>query len=135
MCCLGNSLTYLFKKEDRIKTLSNFHYSLKRDGKLIIDERNYAEILKGNFRTTGKGPYTGYDNVKIQPIYYENNILIMQYSTKNNKTYHLILYPFKEGELESLLRESGFKNIKKYGDYEEKYNSKEVEFYTYVTEK
>ncbi|MBI5553132.1 MAG: class I SAM-dependent methyltransferase, partial [Candidatus Diapherotrites archaeon] len=72
--CLGNSLTYLFHKKDRLRALREFRKVLRPGGILLIDERNYSYILRerksilnGNFRYSGKVVYCG-KHVKGFPV-------------------------------------------------------------------
>jgi SAM-dependent methyltransferase len=143
---LGNSLTYLFKRNDQIKTLSNFWKLLKSDGKLIIDERNYAEhFLKNNgsnYRWSGEVVYCGKDKVDAHPIYISRSMVIMEYKhKKSGARVHLVLYPFKAGELKELLIDAGFSEIKVYGnlapEYKEegRFDPRDPEFLTYVCKK
>jgi len=139
---LGNSLTYLFKPNDQSKSLNNFWKTLKFGGKLIIDERNYAELfLKGNgsnYKYTGKVVYCGVDKVYAHPFYIsdDQNMVIMEYiHKKNGAKLHLVLYPWKKGELKEKLTKAGFKKIKVYGDYQEQFDPKDPEFFTYVCRK
>jgi len=130
--CLGNSLTYLFKKKDQLKTLTNFRNILKDNGKLIIDERNYPTIIDGRYKHSMKYIYCG-NKVSAEPIFANNKMVVMEYKYKNQKA-HLVIYPFKKGELIGLLKEVGFKKIKVYWDYKNKENPN-CEFITYVAEK
>lgn len=85
--CLGNSLTYLFEKNDQQKTLTNFFKTLKDNGILIIDERNYQAILdereeilnNGNFPYSGKYVYCG-DKVHGKPIEISDNKVRFEYT-------------------------------------------------------
>ncbi|MBN2043217.1 MAG: class I SAM-dependent methyltransferase [Candidatus Aenigmarchaeota archaeon] len=139
--CLGNSLTYLFSKNDQIKTLKNFRFILKRKGILIIDERNYQyflddaeSILKGGFRYSGKYTYCG-TKVHGRPVEIEENKVVMEYEDeRTGKKAYLVLYPFRRGEFLSLLREAGFRKITIYSDFKEGYN-KNADFYQYVAVK
>ena len=136
--CLGNSLTYLFKKEDQLKVLKSFYEVLRKKGILIIDERNYQyildnkeEILKGNFKYSKKYVFCG-DTVNASPVQISQNKIKMQYiDNKNKKKVYLDLYPFKKDEMFNLLKETGFKIIKQFSDYKEGYN-KDADFYQYV---
>lgn len=131
--CLGNSLTYLHKRNDQLTALSNFRRVLRPGGKLIIDERNYPEMLKGNFRHDQSLLYCG-NSLSAVPLHTYTSMVILEIADKKNKG-HLIMYPFKEGELEGLLRETGFKNIKRYGDYHSEFKPENVSFFTYVARK
>jgi len=143
---LGNSLTYLFKENDQIKALNNFWKTLKSNGKLIIDKRNYAELfLKGkgsSYRWTGEVVYCGIDKVDAYPIYISQTMVIMEYRhRKNGAKLNLVLYPWDEGELKEKLINAGFRKIKVYGnmapEYKEEgqFDPREPEFLTYVCRK
>lgn len=140
--CLGNSLTYLFKKEDQLKTLKNFFRIIKNDGILIIDERNYQNILdnkeeilkKGKFEYSGKYVYCG-DKIDGKPIKISENKIHFEYTDKRTqKKSYLVFYPFKRGELLNLLKEAGFTKIKQYSDYKKDFNP-DADFYQYVCQK
>jgi len=137
--CMGNSLTYLFDEKDRYKTLKNFLNILEDDGVLIIDERNYQYLLdnkkdildKSKFRYSNKYIYCG-KNVCGKPIEISDNEVKMEYTDRrNNKKAHLVLYPFKHGELLNLLEKAGFKKIIRYSDYK-KGDNPTADFYQYV---
>lgn len=129
--CLGNSLTYLFKKEDQIKTLRNFRNILKPEGKLIIDERNYQyHFLEGKYKHSRRFIYCG-EKVTSYPVFISNSMVVMGYLHKTGYKANLVLYPFKEGELEGLLKEAGFNKIKVFGDYKEGFSKEDPEFLTY----
>lgn len=139
--CLGNSITYLFQREEQLKALRNFHKSLKPGGRLIIDERNYQyfldcreEILAGNFRYSGDYVYHG-QKVHAHPIEISDDLVVMEYEhTQTKQKGYLHLYLFKRGELMSLLREAGFSDVVQYSDYEAGYNP-EADFHQYVCTK
>lgn len=136
--CLGNSLSCLFKKGDRLRTLKQFNFILRRGGILIIDERNGQyfldgkdEILKGNFRYSGKYVYCG-KKVCGKPVEIDGGRLVMEYREKGTGrggfwTFHI----FRKGELLALLKEAGFAKIEQYSDYKKGFNPK-ADFYTYV---
>ncbi len=142
VCCLGNSLTYLFKKKDQIKALTNFFNIIRDNGILIIDERNYQYILdekkeilnKGNFKYSGQYVYCG-DKVHGKPIEISYNKVHFEYTEeKTGNKWYLVLYPFKKWELLSLLKEVGFRKIQQYSDYKKGFNSK-ADFYQYICKK
>lgn len=136
--CLGNSITYLFTKNNQLTTLRNFLHLLRKGGVLILDERNYQymldnreEILKGNFRYTRRYVYCG-KKVHGKPVEITDNRVRMEYThdEKEEKAY-LILYPFKKGELVSLCKEAGFSKVEQYSDYKKGYNP-DADFHQYV---
>jgi SAM-dependent methyltransferase len=139
--CMGNSLTYLFNRDDQLKALQNFRSILKSDSQLIIDERNYQyfldereEILEGNFRYSGNIIYHG-RKVHARPIEITDDLVVMEYEhAETGYKGYLHLYPFKKNELLGLLEETGFSDIKQYSDYEPGYNP-EADFHQYVCKK
>jgi len=140
--CLGNSLTHLFEKKDRFKTLKNFLYILKDNGILIIDERNYQSILDKReeilndekFRLSNKFVYCG-DNVRSRPIEISDNKVRLEIEDERTKNkWHLLIYPFKRGELLNLLKEAGFTKIEQYSDYKKGFYP-DANFYQYVCQK
>lgn len=135
--CLGNSITYLFKEDDQINTLRNFRNILRKGGKLIIDERNYAHhFLDGDYKFSGDILYCGKDEVSAHPVHISRSMVVMEYHEKHNPHgLHLVLYPFKEGELKGLIEKAGFSKITAFGDYKKEFKPEEPEFITYVCEK
>lgn len=137
--CLGNAFTYLFKREDQIQSLRSFHSLLREEGTLILDERNYHHhFLKpgAQFKCSGNVVYCGVDKVRPYPCYISPSMVIMEYERLHDSVRsHLVLYPFVEGELRSLLEIAGFRDIKTFGDYRERFDPQEPEFLTYVARK
>ena len=132
VCCLGNSLTYIFQEDTRREVVKNFYNILKPEGKLIIDTRNYTELLRGNFLNSGKGPYKAMSRaVQVNPAFVDCDMTLFRYSHGNIK-HDLLLYPLKDGELERLMINAGFKDIQTFGDYEKDFNPKTTEFYTFI---
>lgn len=138
---LGNSLTYLFSKQAQLEALSQFKNILKKSGILIIDERNYQnildnrkEILNGGFHYSGKYVYCG-EKVHGKPIEISENKIKFEYTNEmTGKKGFLILYPFKRGEMKNLLISAGFKPVEQFSDYKVLENDK-ADFYQYVCRK
>lgn len=132
--CLGNSLTYLFKRKDQLKVLENFRDILRPNGKLIIDERNYVHHFFGdNYQFSGEVVYCGKEKVLAHPVHVSNDMVVMEYEHRDTgEKAHLILYPFKQNELRELLKQAGFRNITAFGDYRQNFKSGDPEFITYV---
>ncbi|MEK7091947.1 MAG: class I SAM-dependent methyltransferase [Patescibacteria group bacterium] len=135
---LGNSLTYLFSKQDQLKALSQFKRILKKGGILVIDERNYQyildnkdKILNGEFYYSAKYVYCG-DRVHGKPIEISDDEVRFEYLDERtcNKGY-LTMYPFKRGELLKLIQESSFQEIEQFSDYQSTYNDS-ADFYQYL---
>lgn len=139
--CLGNTLTYLFTKKDRLKTLKNFYRVLRSGGVLIADERNYQfmldnkeKVLKNDFKFGKKVVYCG-EKVDVKPVFVSERKVILEYRhIEKGLTATLAVYPFKENELLGLLKETGFKKIEQYSDFK-KGKNKGVDFFTYVAHK
>src|SRR5690625_1034635 len=66
--CLGNSFTHLFSERDRRKALAVFYAMLKHDGVLILDQRNYDDILDNGFSSKHTYYYCG-DDVQAEPAH------------------------------------------------------------------
>lgn len=135
--CLGNSLTYLFKKKDQLKVLEKFKDILKPNGKLIIDERNYAHhFFGGRYKFSGDVVYCGKEKVSAHPIHVSNSMVVMEYEHREiGQRAHLVLYPFKQNELKELLNKVGFKDVVSFGDYRLDFKPEEPEFITHVCRK
>ncbi len=135
--CLGNSLTLVFEREGRLRTLRNFASLLDPKGALVIDERNYPSILEGRFNPSGDYVYCGLDKVVCRLVRASPESVVMEYKHLGiGDVVQLEMYPFKSGELIGLLREAGFSRIQVFGDYkEEPFHTGDVEFFTYVARK
>lgn len=139
--CLGNSITLLFSKNDRLKTLQNFHKILKKGGVLVIDQRNYdyilkkrKEILAGNFRYSKKFVYCG-ESVESYPIKISSKEVLMEYlDTFTGKKTYLRMYPFKKNELKNEIKKAGFSGIETFYDYKKRENKK-CDFVEFVAKK
>lgn len=134
VACLGNSATELFKREDLLSTFRNFRKSLKPGRPLIVDERNYGgRILRGDYTWSGDFVYCGKDKVDARPVHISDSIVVIEYGHEEmGVNAHLVMYPFKAGELEGLLREADFKEIRSFGDYRKDFKPEEPEFITHV---
>jgi hypothetical protein len=134
--CLGNSLTCVLDSRKRLQVLKSFAEMMEQSGVLIIDERNYSRMLAGDFSHSGKYVYCGVDKVSCTPAHIDNELVVMQYTHRETgETAYLEMYPFKRGELRSLLEQAGFSDIKTFGDYKEDFDPDNVEFFTYVARK
>lgn len=136
--CLGNSLTLLFEREQQLVALRSFRDALAQNGKLIIDQRNYAALflsdLSGrNYHWSGDVVYCGNDKFDVYPRSINNEKVVMAYRRKNtDDCVTIAMYPFKQGELEELLREAGFVIVAVFGDYKKQFSPEEPELLTYV---
>jgi hypothetical protein len=108
-------------------------------GVLIVDERNYPKILdnredalSGRLHSSGKQLYTGTDKVQTRFVEISERLIIIKYTHRGTgkKAYYKV-YPLKQGELEELLKETGFSKVEKFSDYEPGDNP-DADFYQYV---
>ncbi len=138
--CLGNSLTYLFKRMDQFVALRNFFKILKDSGVLILDTRNYDYILderqsileNGNFRYSGNYVYCGIDKVHAAPVQISENGVLLEFTDlQTGKKAHLAVYPFRRRELHDLLADTGFASISLFSDYRPGLNPN-ADFYQFV---
>lgn len=136
--CLGNSLTYLFTRDEQLTALRQFRRLLRRGGKLIIDERNYQEWLDEKERILAQRlaryshRYVYIANeVQASPVFIDPHEVVIEYRSRNGRWARLHLYPFKRGEMHRLLAEAGFNSIRQYSDYRPEYAPK-ADFYHYV---
>ena len=137
---LGNSLTYLFSRNDRLAALRAFHHVLRPGGVLLIDERNYAQMLAhkrdalaGRFRYSKKVVYCG-EKVHAQPVHIAPRKVVMRYRHDNGLEGYLSMYPFKRGELAAELQTAGFRSTRQFSDYKPGYNPR-ADFHEYVAVK
>ncbi|OGD84490.1 hypothetical protein A2696_01375 [Candidatus Curtissbacteria bacterium RIFCSPHIGHO2_01_FULL_41_13] len=137
--CMGNSLTCLEGEDNQLLALGQFHRVLASGGVLLVDERNYQKILDnreaaiaGTLDSTGKYLYTGTNRVRARFISISDQLILIEYTHQGTarKAYYKV-FPFKKGELETLLKEAGFSQITKFSDYEEGDNP-DADFYQYV---
>lgn len=114
---IGNSLTYLSEESDRELALKEIYDSLKPGGVLILDSRNYDKMLDNkdwilrrpqNFQFMYMSAYQG-DHVLSHPVEINDELVKIEYvDPKNKQRSYLDLYPFREIELDTLVRECGF---------------------------
>jgi SAM-dependent methyltransferase len=132
--CLVNSFTHLFSEHDRRKALAEFYSALKHDGILIIDHRNYDEILDVGFKSKHTYYYCGED-VKAEPEYVDEGLARFRYEFKDDSEFHLNMFPLREKYIKRLLKEVGFQTVHTYGDFEETYHHDNPDFFIHIAEK
>lgn len=132
--CLGNSFTHLFEERDRRKALAEFYACLRHDGVLIIDHRNYDQIVDDGFKTKHTYYYCG-DNVKAEPEHIDEGLARFRYQFPDGSDYHLNMFPLRVEYMRRLLGEVGFPQVRTYGDFQETYHQEDPDFYIHVAEK
>jgi glycine/sarcosine/dimethylglycine N-methyltransferase len=132
--CLGNSFTHLHSEHDRRKALAEFYAALRHDGILILDQRNYDEMLDHGFASKHKYYYCG-DQVTAEPEYLDDGLARFKYTFPDACEYTLNMFPLRKSYVRRLIREAGFELVRTYGDFQETYQENEVEFFIHVAEK
>jgi glycine/sarcosine N-methyltransferase len=133
--CLGNSFTHLFTERDRRKTLAEFYATLRHDGVLILDQRNYDAILDGAFSKSDKRYYYCGDDVEAAPEYVDEGLARFRYRFPDKSEYHLNMFPLRKDYTRRLLGEVGFQRVDTFGDFQETYREEDPDFFIHVAEK
>jgi glycine/sarcosine N-methyltransferase len=132
--CLGNSFTHLHDENDRRKALAEFYATLRHDGILILDQRNYDAILDHQIEPSHNYYYCG-DNVRATPEHVDESLARFRYEFQGEDVFHLNMFPLRKDYVRRLLREVGFQRITTYGDFKETYRETEPDFFIHVAEK
>ena len=132
--CLGNSFTHLHDEHDRRRALAEFYAALRHDGILILDQRNYDEILDHGFKSKHKYYYCG-DQVTAEPEYVDDGLARFKYTFPDGSEYTLNMFPLRKSYVRRLMREAGFTTVRTYGDFQETYEDNDPDFFIHVAEK
>jgi sarcosine/dimethylglycine N-methyltransferase len=132
--CLGNSFTHLHNEQDRRKALAEFYAALRHDGILILDQRNYDEMLDHGFTSKHKYYYCG-DQVTAEPEYIDDGLARFKYAFPDGCEYTLNMFPLRKNYVRRLLREAGFERVRTCGDFQETYQEIAPDFFIHVAEK
>ena len=132
--CLGNSFTHLFRENDRRKALAEYYAALKHDGVLVLDQRNYDEILDEGYSNKHTYYYCG-EEIVAEPEYVDDGLARFRYEFPDDTTFHLNMYPLRRRYVERLMKEVGFQKIETFGDFQETYRHEEPDFFIHVAEK
>ncbi len=132
--CLGNSFTHLFEEADRRKALAEFYAALKHDGMLIIDQRNYDALLKGDYGNKRKYYYCG-DRATAAPEFVSEGLVKFRYEFADGAVYHLNFFPLRAAYMRRLLKEVAFEKVTTFGDFQHTYGEDEPDFLIHVAEK
>ena len=132
--CLGNSFTHLFNEHDRRKALAEYYASLKHDGVLIIDQRNYDQMLDEGFKSKHTYYYCG-DRVTAEPEHIDEGLARFVYKFPDGAKQHLNMFPLRKNYMRRLLHEVGFQKVETYGDFKETYREDDPDFFIHVAEK
>ncbi|MCF8010233.1 MAG: class I SAM-dependent methyltransferase [Clostridiales bacterium] len=129
--CLGNSFTHIFDSNERRLAMKEIYKVLKNGGLAIIDQRNYDAIIKYGYTSKHTYHYCG-KNVEIDPDHVSRDAVRLRYTFSDKSNYLLTMYPILQDKLTEILKESGFKNVERYGDFSKDYEFYEPDFITQV---
>jgi glycine/sarcosine N-methyltransferase len=132
--CLGNSFTHLHDENDRRKSLAEYYATLRHQGILVLDQRNYDALLDKQIQPSHNYYYCGED-VSASPEYVDDSLARFRYSFSDGSSYHLNMFPLRKAYVQKLMREVGFQTITTYGDFKETYRDAEPDFFIHVAEK
>ena len=132
--CLGNSFTHLFRERDRRKALAEYYATLKHDGVLILDQRNYDSILDNGFSTQHTYYYCG-ENVTAEPEHVDEGLARFRYTFPDGSEFHLNMFPLRRNYTQKLMHEVGFQTIDTFGDFQETFRDEDPDFFVHVAEK
>lgn len=127
LICLGNAFTHLFEHEARRDALQAMFRVLRPGGMLLIDHRNYDDILENGYSSKHKFYYTG-NNANAEPVEINRRLAKFEYSFANGNKFYLHMYPLKQGYMTHLLEDAGFVDVTRYGDFQRPYDHYEADF-------
>ena len=134
LICLGNSFTHLHDENDRRKTLAEFYSALRHDGILILDQRNYDNILDKGFTSKHTYYYAG-EQVKAEPAHVDEGLARFRYEFPDESVYYLNMFPLRTAYVRRLLKEVGFQRVTTYADFQETHKTEDPDFYIHIAEK
>ncbi len=132
--CLGNSFTHLHDENDRRKSLAEYYATLRHDGILVLDQRNYDALLDKEIEPSHKYYYCGED-VSVEPEHVDSTLARFRYSFADGDVFHLNMFPLRKQYVQRLMKEVGFQRVSTYGDFQETYRDREPDFFVHVAEK
>ena len=132
--CLGNSFTHMFQERDRRKALAEFYSALVHDGHLIIDQRNYDQMIDRGFSSKHKFYYCG-EKVTAEPEHVDAGLARFRYGFPDGSIYHLNMFPLRKNYTRRLLHDVGFQSINTYGDFQETYHDDDPDFFVHIASK
>lgn len=132
--CLGNSFTHLHHENDRRKTLAEYYATLRHQGILILDQRNYDAILDNQIEPSHKYYYCGED-VSATPEHVDETLARFRYTFSDGAAFHLNMFPLRKAYTQRLMKEVGFQKVTTYGDFQQTYRDREPDFFVHLAEK
>jgi len=127
LICLGNAFTHLFDHESRRDALKAMFNILKPGGLVVIDHRNYDDILDNGYSSKHQYYYTG-NGVDARPVIVERTLCKFQYSFPSGDRFTLQMYPLRQKYMDFLLEDAGFVDLTTYGDFMRPFDRYEADF-------
>lgn len=132
--CLGNSFTHLHEENDRRKALAEYYATLRHDGVLVLDQRNYDALLDLRVAPSHKYYYCGED-VTAEPEHVDDSLARFRYRFSDGEVFHLNMFPLRKRYVQRLMKEVGFQRVTTYGDFQQTYREEEPDFFVHVAQK
>jgi glycine/sarcosine N-methyltransferase len=132
--CLGNSFTHLHNDNDRRKSLAEFYATLRHDGILVLDQRNYDALLDHQVEPSHNYYYCGED-VRAFPEHIDPSLARFCYEFSDGSQFHLNMFPLRKAYVTCLMKEVGFQRVTTFGDFQETFREIEPDFFIHVAEK
>lgn len=133
--CLGNSFTHLHNENDRRKALAEYYATLRYEGILILDQRNYDALLDDKSKKPSRKYYYCGEGVKAEPEHVDDSLARFRYEFQNGSTFHLNMFPLRRNYTRRLMKEVGFQKVTTYGDFKETHREEQPDFFIHVAEK
>jgi len=129
LICLGNSLPHILDEQELKNTLSDFRSVLRSGGKLIIQNRNFDQVLSARSRWMAPQTYRENDKTWLFARFYDFdadsrltfNILTLFSQGSDDFTQQVMstrLWALGKDELTDFLGNVGFEDFYYYGDLE-----------------
>ncbi len=125
--CLGNSFTHIFDHEDRRTALRAMYRILRPGGMLILDQRNYDDMLDNGYSSKHAYCYTG-EGIDVGPAELHRTMARFEYVFPDGARFQLKMYPLRQDYVSHLLEDAGFINVERYGDLQKPYERNDVDF-------
>ncbi|KXA91522.1 hypothetical protein AKJ63_01355 [candidate division MSBL1 archaeon SCGC-AAA259D18] len=137
--CLGNSLPHLSGDDEVKEALEEMYKILNENGVLILEQRNFDMLLKKKkrfFPVAIRDDEVFFYVLDYFPEKIVFNVVNIQTDSEDFEVNTTEYNPLKKEKIIKLLKDVGFRNLKKYGDYQfEEFHVNESERLVIVSEK
>ncbi len=119
--CLGNSLPHLQDEKQLHQAIRGFHHVLQPGGIVVLQVLNYNRILQEqrriiNIRREGNTEFIRFYDFGKPHLQFNILIIRQEGTTLQHQLHSTRLYPFRKEEIETALREAGYRDVEVYGD-------------------